>query len=89
MSEWLKVPLSKSGVPPKGTEGSNPSLSARREAVISVGYGRFSLRERFEHPGSVERKHAHPASCKEAGEHGGVEKRQRYPSLSARKIKVM
>ena len=28
MQEWLIWPLSKSGVP-KGTEGSNPSLSAR------------------------------------------------------------
>ncbi len=32
MQEWLNWPLSKSGKP-QGFEGSNPSLSAKREAT--------------------------------------------------------
>ena len=34
LSEWSKVLDSKSSVPPKGTAGSNPALSARRLPVI-------------------------------------------------------
>ncbi len=30
MAEWLKAPLSKSGTPLYGVEGSNPSLSATK-----------------------------------------------------------
>jgi hypothetical protein len=34
MQEWLNWPLSKSGEP-KGSEGSNPSLSAKKKDVHS------------------------------------------------------
>ena len=41
VQEWLNWPLSKSGEP-QGSEGSNPSLSARRGALRSLVPERFS-----------------------------------------------
>ena len=40
-----------------GTEGSNPSLSARRRASLPSAGSFFSLKKK-EHPGSVEQGHA-------------------------------
>ena len=37
LSEWLKVPDSKSGVP-QGTGGSNPSLSATKRRTVSRAF---------------------------------------------------
>lgn len=35
LSEWSKVLDSKSSVPPKGTAGSNPALSAKQAAQVA------------------------------------------------------
>jgi hypothetical protein len=46
VQEWLNWPLSKSGVA-QVTEGSNPSLSARREPTCLIGYVGFLLVEKI------------------------------------------
>ena len=44
VSEWSNVPLSKSGVP-QGTEGSNPSLSARLKIIQNLSTVLFCFSE--------------------------------------------